>query len=254
MYGSAPYTSRTTSHWLLKTNESRPVWASIPADNLQSAKTMTRATAKTATPRMVSSVAHAWSAKFLRVGSAIRMSRPSRRAASVSLAGCKDCLSLDGHLFQGAFHAVHHQPGERGIIEESGGLLPVVDGPPEELQQRVPLGGVRLVPVDENVGEGRNRIGVLALRIGDRHPVVVRHLHRGSRLGNGLQRRLHPRPVAILESRRDELVLIGVCKLDVSDRAVGLLDRPGHALVALATQSDRPIDALAGPRSSLPFR
>src|SRR6267143_6941857 len=126
---------------------------------------MNSATTKTVTPRIVSSAAHARSAKFLRAGSAIRVSRPGRRAAIVSLAGCKNCLSLDRHLLQSAFHLVHHGLGQRRVVEGGCGLLAVVHGPPEELQQRLALRGIRLVLVDEDTGKGRDGVGVLADRI-----------------------------------------------------------------------------------------
>src|SRR5437879_12901416 len=96
---------------------------------------MTTAMTKTVAPRTTSTPAQARSGRFLRAGSAIRASRPGRRATRVSLAGCKsDRLSLYGHLLERDLHLLHDALPQRRRVAGSRRLLAVVDGPPDELQ------------------------------------------------------------------------------------------------------------------------
>src|SRR5438309_3492149 len=148
---------------------------------------MTTAMTKTVAPRTTSTPAQARSGRFLRAGSAIRASRPGRRATRVSLAGCKsDRLSLYGHLLERGLHLLYDALRQRRIVEGSGRLFAVVDGPPEEVQEFLPLHRIRLVPVDEDIGERGDRVRVLPRLVRDRDPVVVRNL----RLGRGFRHRL----------------------------------------------------------------
>src|ERR1700730_7408999 len=97
----------------------------------------------------------------------------------------KGRLSLHRHRPQRLLHLLHHALGQRSVIQGGSGLLPVVHRPPEELEQRVAFHGVLLVLVDEQVGEGRDGPRVLAVGVGDRDPIVVRHLHLGGGCGGG---------------------------------------------------------------------
>ena len=56
---------------------------------------------------------------------------------------------------------------ERGVEQWLGHLLAVVYGPPKEVHQRLPLGLIVLILVDEKVCEGRNGIRILAGRVGN---------------------------------------------------------------------------------------
>src|SRR5512139_3702749 len=78
------------------------------------------------------------------------------------LAGNGDRLALDLEVLDGLLEHLHHRRGERGVLERRGGGLALVDGPPEELHQRVALGLVLRVPVDEQVRERGDGPGVLA--------------------------------------------------------------------------------------------
>src|SRR2546421_4799493 len=134
---------------------------------------MTTAMTKTVAPRTTSTPAQARSGRFLRAGSAIRESRPVRRATRVSLAGCKsDRLSLYGHLLERDLHLLHHRLWQRRVVEDSGRLLAVVDRPPEEVQQFPPLHRIRLVPVHEDIGERGDWVRVLPRLVRDGHAVV----------------------------------------------------------------------------------
>src|SRR5438309_4463639 len=145
-----------------------PVCFRTSADSFQSAYTMTVAMTKTVAPRTTSTPAQARSGRFLRAGSMIRESRPGRRATRVSLAGCKgDGLSLYGHLLECGLHLLHDGLRQRSIVEGSGRLLAIVDGPPEEVQQFPPLHRIGLVPVHEDIGERSDWVRVLARLVRD---------------------------------------------------------------------------------------
>ena len=58
----------------------------------------------------------------------------------------------------------------------------------------------------------------------------------------------------VLDVGEREAVLQRVGLLDVADGALGLLDRGGDALVALAAGAGRPLDVLVDPGAALPFR
>src|SRR5712692_2370501 len=153
MNGSAPYRSRTTSQCEANTNEKSPVFARTADESRHSSTTITAATASTASPSTVRRAAQARSGRFPRTGAAMRDSRPGLRTVRMSLARCKDPLSLDGQLGQRLLHLAHRRRRQRSVVERRGELLPVVDRPPEEPDQGLALHAVGLVLVDEQVGE-----------------------------------------------------------------------------------------------------
>src|SRR5262249_24068125 len=180
--------------------------------------------------------------------------RTEAAACGLPVGGGKGRLSLHRHRLERLLHLVHHGLRQRSVVQRGSALLAVVERPPGELEQRVSLGDVLLVLVDEQVGEGRERPGVLAFRVGDRDAVVVRHLHLRGRCRGGGQRCLDPAPIAVLQLGGGQLVLVGVGELDVSHGALGLLHHAGDALVALSAQTGRPVHAGPLPGSRLPVR
>src|SRR6266404_2167874 len=196
-------------------------------------------------------------------------SRKSLSSASREGAATRDCraealrswlparskgrLSLHRHRPERLLHFLHHPLGQRSVVQGWSGLLPVVHRPPEELEQRVAFHGVLLVLVDEQVGEGRDGPCVLAVGVGDRDAIVVRHLRLGGGCGDGFQRGLDEGTRLVLQLRDRELVLVRVRQLDVADAAFRLLDDAGDAFVPLAAQPGGPIHALSRARARLPL-
>src|SRR5258706_5364227 len=178
MKGSAPYTSRVTSHTEFFTNAQSPVWASVGPPMRESSAMISAAITSTPSPSTVSTAAQARSGRLAR---ARGDSFSCARAAVISLAGCKDGLSLHRDRLERPLHPLHQRSGERRVVERGGELLSVVLGPPEEVHQRFALLRVCLVFVDKQPGKARDRPGVLAGRVGDRDAVVVGDL----RLGRG---------------------------------------------------------------------
>src|SRR3990172_3379728 len=124
--------------------------------------------------------------------------------------GKRDGLSLDGERCERLLNLLHRGWRQRSIVERRRGRLPVMHRPPQEAQEGLALGPVRLVAVDEEVGEGGHRVGALAGGVGDRDAVVGRDLHSRGGLGGGLERRLDEVPVAVPERGHGELVLVSV--------------------------------------------
>ena len=108
---------------------------------------------------------------------------------------------------------------------------------------------------DEQPGEARDRIGVVARRIGDRDAEVGRHRPPRPRRPRVTARvdALTNSPAAFCTAPYAMLVLHGVDQLDVADGARRLLDQPGDALVALAAEPDRPVHRVAAPDLALPL-
>src|SRR5438067_12062521 len=100
--------------------------------------TMIRPTTRTAAPRTASAAFQMRSGTLPRIrGGLERVSGP--RTATISLAGCKHGLSLHGHLLQGRFDLLHHALRQGRVVERACGLLALVLGPPDELEQGVAL-------------------------------------------------------------------------------------------------------------------
>src|SRR5712672_499511 len=159
-------------------NRARPVVARYGLASRQSSATMSSATTSTATPRTLREAPQARSGRLCRLRGGCG-SRRGRATATMSLARCKYRLPLHRQLAQRLFHLRHHWLGERSVLEGGGELLPVVLGPPEEVQQGLPLRRVGHVLVDQKIREGRDRPGVLAGLVGDGDAVVVGHLGLG---------------------------------------------------------------------------
>src|SRR3954470_23051756 len=164
--------SRFTSHTEFFTNAQSPVWASVGPPMRESSAMISAAISSTPSPRTVSTAAQARSGRLARAG-ALCASRA--RVAVISLARCKDGLSLHRDRLERPLHLLHQRGGERRVVEPGGELLPVVLRPPEEVDQGLALLRVGLVLVDEEPGEARDRIRVLAGRVGDRDAVIIRN-------------------------------------------------------------------------------
>ena len=53
--------------------------------------------------------------------------------------------------------------------------------------------------------------------------------------------------VLVAELRRGQVVLLGVGVFDIADPADGVLDEGGDAVIALAADAGRPVDAMLAP-------
>src|SRR5260221_5372901 len=228
MKGAAPNRSRVTSHSEVVTNATIPVCTTAGKPMRISSATITAATPRTANPRMVSPIAQARSGRFTRRGLA---SSSRGGALTISLAGSKHGLPLDRDGLERRGDLGHQRRTQRRVVQSGGELLAVVLGPPEEVHQRLALARVGLVLVDEQPGEARDGIRGGARRVGDRDAVVLRNLRLRRRLRNRFERGLDEVPVVVLQLRRAELVLVGVGKLNVADRAHRLLDEARDSLV-----------------------
>jgi hypothetical protein len=138
-------------------------------------------------------------------------------------------------------------------VEGRREALTVVDGPPEELGERDPLGGVLRVLVDEDVAEGGDGVRVGSVGVHDRDAKVLGK--RGDVPGgsgrDALDLRLDEIADLVLQVRDGELVLHRVGELHVTDGAGGGLHLAGDSLVSLAAEPHRP--AHAGPLAHLVF-
>src|SRR5882672_9926832 len=209
MKGKAPNTSRVTSQTEVVMNLTTPVCATAGQPMRTNSATITAATTNTARPSTPSTAAQARSGRFDRAEALSGARSGSRTVVTISLAVCKRGLPLDGDGLQRRFHLHHQRRRQRGVVQRRGHLLPVVNGPPEEMDQRLAFPGVGLLLVDEQIGEGGDGIGVLAGGVRDRHAVVRRSLRLGRGGGDRVQRGLDPLAVAVSQLRRGQLVLVG---------------------------------------------
>src|SRR5512140_1297252 len=253
MYGAAPKRSRVGSQVERVTKSFTPTFPRAGTPRRESSATIRAATSSTPRPRTVSRTAQARSGR-LRRAAALPDAGSGSRSAVISLAGSKDGLSIHGHSLDRLFHLLHHRLRQRRVVQGRRALLALVLGPPDELQQRLSLLRILLVPVDEQISESGDRIRVLAGLVGDGDPVVLGKLHLRRRGGDAVQRRLDPAPVVVLELGSGQLVLIGVGQLHVADGAFVLLHQAGDALVALAAQPRRPVHAGGLAGTGLPLR
>src|SRR5512141_307894 len=207
MYGAAPKRSRVGSQVERVTKSFNPTCTSAGAPMRESSATISAATSSTARPRPVSRTAQARSGR-LRRAAAPPDAGSGSRSAVISLAGSKDGLSIHGHSLERLLHLLHHRLRQRSIVQRRGAVLALVQGPPDELQQRLSLLRILLVPVDEQPGERGDRIRILAGLVGDGDPVVLGELHLRRSGGDPVQRRLDPAPVVAPELGCGQLVLI----------------------------------------------
>src|SRR5215213_3334885 len=135
-------------------------------------------------------------------------------------------------------------------------LLPVVNGPPEEIYEGLAFYGVLLLFVNEQVGEGRYRVGIGAGRVCDRYPQIAGHPARDARRRrrDRLERGINEAARRVLERRDRQPLLLRVDQLHVAYGIRSLLDLSRHSFVALGPEriaAGRPLDR--GPRPGLLF-
>src|SRR6266536_5139648 len=256
MNASAPKEPATGSQVFCTRNCVAPA-ASAGRDSFTSSSTTSPTTARIAPPIATSNPFQTRSppcaaAPAGRCGGGAASVAP--RATASAGGGKRDRPSLDGEAAQRLLDLAHHRLRERRVVERRRGGLAVVHGPPQEPDQRLALRLVGLVPVDEQVRERGDGVGVLARRVRDGHAVVGRDVDAGGGLRRALDGRLHERAVVVPEERHGQLVLVRVRELDVPHGARGRLHEARHALVALRAQARRPPHALAGTDLALPLR
>src|SRR6266568_4724100 len=179
MNGSAPKEPTTGSQSCRKRKLVAPA-ASAGRATCTSSSTMRPTTTSTAPPIATRSPLQTRSPTCAPSGS--RGERKGARAVSAGAATSaggdkRHRLSLDGQAAEGRLDLRHHRLRQGRVVEARGGRLALVDGPPQEAQHRLTLLRIGLVLVDEQVGEGGDGIGVLALRVGDGDAIVGGHLH-----------------------------------------------------------------------------
>src|SRR3981189_3524080 len=154
MKGKAPNTSRVTSQTEVVMNLTIPVCAIAGQPMRTSSATITAATTSTARPSTPSAAAQARSGRFDRAEALSGARSGSRAVVTISLAVCKRGLPLDGDRLQRRLPPLHQRCRQRSVVQRRSHPLPIVDGPPEEMDQRLGLPGVGLILVDEQIGEG----------------------------------------------------------------------------------------------------
>src|ERR1700730_18717032 len=162
MKGKAPNTSRVTSQTEVVMNATIPVCAIAGQPMRTSSATITAATTSTARPSTPSAAAQARSGRFDRAEALSGARSGSRAAFTISLAVCKRGLPVDGDRLQRHFHPLHQRLRQRSIVQRRSHPLPVVDGPPEELDQRPALPGVGRLLVADEIGDADSGAEVVA--------------------------------------------------------------------------------------------
>src|SRR6202521_1714130 len=168
MNGSAPKEPRTGSQSCRRRKRVVPAGSAGRATCTSSSK-MRPTTTSTAPPMATRSALQTRSPTWAPSGSWGERGRDSAEPAGAARStggGKRPQLSLHGQAAEGLLHLRYHRLGQGGIVEARGGRLALVDGPPQEAQERLALPGIGLVLVDEEVGEGGEGIRVLALRFG----------------------------------------------------------------------------------------
>ncbi len=103
------------------------------------------------------------------------------------------------------------------------------------------LAGIGGLGGDQQPGEARDRVGILARGVGDGDAIVGRHLlDAGGRFGYAVDIALHPVAGRVLHVSEGDLVLHGVDQLDVADGAGHLANQAGDTLIAFAADADGP--------------
>src|SRR5919202_2403748 len=110
----------------------------------------------------------------------------------------------------------------------------VLAGTEAVVDERLDVAGARLldpglaeVLVDDHERLRGDRVGLRVRRVDDVHAQVLRDLDAFAGGRGGLERRLHELARLVLDGRGGEVVLKRVRLLDVTDRALLLLDRTG---------------------------
>src|SRR6185436_18092263 len=209
MKGRAPNDSCTGSQSVPLTKGTRPTLASTGWDRRANTNTMRPAITRMEPPTPPRSTDHTRSP--IRPRRSFGAGADSVTEGATALSGAsEDGLSIDRQCLERGLDLLDHGGRQGRVVEPRGRLLPVVGGPPEELDQRLALGRVLLVLVDEDVGEAGDGIGVLPMGVGDRHPEVGRHLHAGGRGGGAGDARCDEGAVVVLERGGGQLVLLGI--------------------------------------------
>ncbi len=132
-----------------------------------------------------------------------------------------------------------HAFGERNVIELLGRFAALGEGPAEELQRFASSGGVLRLFWQKDEGRRSDGPGLRSrlirqdlIKPGSLGPVGVG--------GGGLEalgRRADNLSVLVDHFHEGQLILLGVGVFDIADRALGVGDRAGDALIALGADS-----------------
>ncbi len=144
--------------------------------------------------------------------------------------------------------------GQRDVAEFLGHLLAIGQAVLDHLLDRRDLGRVLAMLVEQHPGEGGDRIGLGAGRVGDEGAHVVVELGASERIGAALAARGDVCAGGVLQDRHRRAGQLGVAVLDVADRAGGLHDGRGDAVVLRGLDDlvgGRPLHRGAGARARL---
>src|SRR3954451_19661697 len=148
--------------------------------------------------------------------------------------------------------------GQSSVLELLGHALAValrvVEPVLHSLGDGLALPRLAHVLVDEDERGRRDGVGRGTRRVDRAEAQVRRHLEPVTRGGDRRERGRDVLARLVLHGRGREVVLQGKGLLDVSDRALVLLDARGHAVVALRSGTGWPLDRLVHAGSVLPRR
>ena len=108
--------------------------------------------------------------------------------------------------------------------------------------------------VNKQPRRAADRISIRSWSVGDREPEVVGNLRRGHRRGDRFERWLYKLPRSILHLCVRHFILDCVYQFHIPERTGRLLNLPGHAFVAFASDPSRPIHGRVRAHFRLPFR
>src|SRR5919112_1310808 len=164
-------------------------------------------------------------------------------------------LPLGLHTSDELFVDRHHVVWYLDVVHVGSQLLPVVRGVPGRLGCRLALGQVVHLLAHQHPGEARDWIDILALRVrrGDSKLQVVGYLRSLDGCTGTIHAGLHE-VTLLADAGVGYAVLYGVLEAHVTYRVRGLLYLTGDALVALAADSDGPVDLTPRAWSALPRR
>src|SRR5262245_7278632 len=104
---------------------------------------------------------------------------PPRPALPSIISGrCHERLPFEGQLLHLGLDLLDDGCRQRRVEQIRRVFLPIVNGPPQELRQELALGLIRLILVDQEPGEARDRVGRVTRRVGQRHTKVGGHAVR----------------------------------------------------------------------------
>src|SRR5215472_9850451 len=152
------------------------------------------------------------------------------------------------------FHG-DHLFGKARVRKSLGIILPVNKHPRNETLDSVALRRVRDFRGDEQPGKTGNGVGLLARSVSDGHSEIFGH-RLGSAGGGGgdpCERGFDENAGSILHVAVRDLVGFGVDKLNVTNGTGGVFDGSRNTLIALASQSNRPLHVRALADFGFPF-